>query len=78
MFIKKGVQHLKENNMSYWQHLVFASIHGLRCVVAGILLLCHSVVPGLFPKIGSSLVNRLNQSFIEHNEYLKSQKDNNV
>lgn len=72
---KQSIEHLKDNNMTYWQHFVFASKHGLCCIHAGILLLCHSIVPGLFAKTGSTLVNRLNQSFVEHNEYIKRQKE---
>ena len=70
MVIKKSVEHLKENNMGYWQHLKFASGHGIRCIKAGVLLILHSLIPALFPKTGSVLVNELNKSFTEHNDYL--------
>ncbi len=71
MIIQKSVQHLKDNNMTYWQHFLFASGHGIRCICAGMLLVCHSIIPGLFPRTGSRLVNELNKSFTDHNEYLE-------
>ena len=70
MLIKKSKEHLKDNNMGYWEHLKFASGHGARCIKAGFLLILHSLVPALFPKTGSVLVNELNKSFTEHNDYL--------
>ena len=71
MVIKKSFEHLKENNMGYWEHLKFASGHGIRCIKAGVLLILHSFIPALFPKTGSVLVNELNKSFTEHNDYLQ-------
>jgi hypothetical protein len=73
MIINDSIKHLKENNMTYWQHLVFAAAHGLRCIKAGICLIVHSIIPGLLPKTGSNLVNELNKSFIDHNECIKFQ-----
>lgn len=66
MIIKQSLEHLKENKMTYRQHLVFASIHGIRCIKAGVLLIVHSILPGLFPKTGSTLVKKLNKSFTDH------------
>ena len=71
MFIKKSVDHLNDNNMGYWEHLRFASTHGVRCIKAGVLLILHSIIPALFPKTGSILVNKLNKDFTEHNEWLE-------
>ena len=71
MFIKKSVEHLNDNNMGYWEHLKFASTHGVRCIKAGVLLILHSIIPALFPKTGSILVNKLNKDFTEHNEWLE-------
>lgn len=76
--IKKSIDHLTDNNMTYYQHFIFASGHGLCCIYAGFLLLCHSIVPGFFAKTGSALVNRLNQNFVEHNEYIKNKRNNRV
>lgn len=65
MIIQKSAQHLKENKMTYCQHFIFAVSHGLKCIQAGLLLVCHGIVPGIFPKTGSKLVYRLNKSFTE-------------
>lgn len=63
---KNSFDHLSANKMTYWQHLCFASIHGFKCIFAGALLCIHSIIPGLFPNIGSRLVNELNKSFTDH------------
>ncbi len=76
--IKISLKHLQENKMTYLQHLRFAGGHGLSCIKAGLLLLFHSIIPGYFVKTGSTLVNRLNQSFLEHNEYIEWKRGNNV
>lgn len=70
MVIKKSIEHLKENNMGYWEHLLFASGHGIRCIKAGLLLFLHSLIPALFPKTGSILVKKLNKSFTDHKDWI--------
>ena len=74
MIIKKSVEHLDQNNMGYWEHLRFAASHGIRCIKAGVLLILHSIIPALFPRTGSILVNKLNKDFTEHNDYLTLKK----
>lgn len=64
--IKSCIEHLKSNNMTYWKHFLFAGSHGIRCINAGLFLICHSIIPGLFPKTGSRLVSELNKSFSDH------------
>jgi hypothetical protein len=64
--IKASIDHLKKNNMTYLTHLIFACGHGIKCIKAGLFLIIHSIVPGLFPKTGSNLVKKLNQSFTDH------------
>lgn len=76
--IKLSKKHLSENNMTYLQHLNFASKHGLLCIKAGLLLICHSIIPAIFPKTGSQLVNKLNKSFVDHNEYIILKRENHV
>lgn len=70
--IKNSLEHLKENNMTYISHFKFAFTHGVMCVIAGIYLCLHAIVPAIFSMAGSKLVNKLNKSFIDHNELLKS------
>jgi hypothetical protein len=67
--IKKSSEHLKENNMSYWEHFAFACGHGLICLKAGLLLIIHSIIPGLFPRTGSILVTQLSESFTVHETF---------
>ena len=64
--IKNSITHLKNNKMTYVCNFMFACIHGVRCIKAGILLIIHSIIPGLFPKTGSTLIKQLNKSFTDH------------
>lgn len=73
--INNSIYHLKENNMSYFAHFIFAFGHGIGCIFAGFLLILHSIIPALYPQAGSSLVNLLNKSFKDHNELLLSIKN---
>lgn len=57
--------------MTYVEHLKFALFYGLICLKAGVLLIIHSIIPALFPKAGSTLVNNLNKDFTEHNDWLE-------
>ena len=52
-------QHLQENNMTYYQHLKFAMFHGFVCVLAGLCLIIHSILPSIFQTAGSDLVQSL-------------------
>jgi len=63
----KWIQHLKENNMTYFQHLVFAFFYGSCCLLAGLYLIIHSVLPCFFATVGSDLVTRLNLIFRKNN-----------
>ena len=75
---KQSVKHLNENNMTYWQHFMFAVTHGIKCIKAGIFLISHAVIPALFAKTGSELVNQLNKNFTDSKEYPKCKEDQNV
>jgi hypothetical protein len=61
--VKKWRHHLKENNMTYRSHLVFAVSHGLLCLEAGLLLIIHGLLPCFFQRAGTLLVKKLNKSF---------------
>jgi hypothetical protein len=52
-------EHLKENNMTYYQHFKFAVFHGLVCILAGFCLIIHAVLPCIFQTAGSDLVQSL-------------------
>ncbi len=57
------MRHLKENQMTYLEHLVFAVGHGLAAIVFGIGLIIHAIVPPLFDKSGRFLYMRLKEDF---------------
>lgn len=63
---KRWSNHLKNNNMAYREHFVFAVSHGLLCLEAGLLLIVHGFFPCFFEKAGSLLVKKLNKSFDNH------------
>jgi hypothetical protein len=64
----KWIQHLKENDMTYLQHLIFAFFYGSCCLLAGLYLIIHSVLPCFFSTAGSDLVKRLNLIFKKINK----------
>lgn len=57
------INHLKENNMTYTEHMIFALFYGLCCLLAGLYLIIHSVLPCFFPTAGSDLVTKLSKRF---------------
>jgi hypothetical protein len=60
---KKWIDHLEENNMTYIEHLVFALFYGNCCLLAGLYLIIHSIVPCFFQTAGSDLVTKLSERF---------------
>jgi hypothetical protein len=62
----KWIQHLKENNMSYLQHFMFAFFYGICCLLAGFYLIVHSLLPCFFPTAGGDLVSKLRRQFRNH------------
>jgi len=60
---KKWIDHLKENEMTYIQHLIFALFYGCACLLAGLYLIIHSIIPCFFPTAGSDLVIKLSKRF---------------
>ena len=59
----KWIEHLKENNMTYLQHLIFATGYGFTAMFAGLLLVIHAFLPCFFQNIGSELVSELSKKF---------------
>jgi hypothetical protein len=60
------IDHLKENNMTYLQHLFFAVRYGSLCLIAGILLISHAIFPCWFQTSGSDLVRKMALVFKKH------------
>jgi hypothetical protein len=64
--LKKSNEHLQENKMTYVEHFFFAYSHGVTCVIAGLCLIIHSIIPGILTSAGSQLVTKLNKNFANH------------
>lgn len=56
-------EHLRNNNMTYWQHFRFASRHAAKCLAAALQLLVHAVYPGVFQFSGRRLVVSMLRDF---------------
>lgn len=59
----KWIQHLKENDMNYIQHFIFAAYYGVVCIYAGFTLILHSLLPCFYQTTGSDLVSELSKTF---------------
>lgn len=68
MIFKRSVEHLRENNMYWGEHVLFALPHAIRMMVGGVMLLIHAFIPGVFRNIGSRVTTNLAKDFtIENN-----------
>lgn len=73
--IKYYNRHLKENGMSYFQHLKFAlflSGKTLGCAVASLI---HAFIPFVLVDHTSKTINRLNEIFLERRQKQNTQSD---
>lgn len=61
--LEKAKKHLKDSNMSYWQHYIFAAKYGLLCLYHGCLFFIHASLPCFFQKNGSNLICKLQKDF---------------
>ena len=61
--IQQAREHLRRNRMTYLSHMRFASFHGSLCIRAGLMLLVHSVLPGVYRTAGADLLRRLREVF---------------
>lgn len=68
---KRWSDHLKKNNMTYRDHWWFAVSHGLLCIIAGVMLVIHSLFPCFFEQAGSRLVRKLRISFDKHQKDIR-------
>ena len=65
-YLRDAQEHLRKNKMGYGEHFNFAAGHGIGCIVAGIYLLIHAVLPCFYRQAGSRLVHELEIDFVEH------------
>lgn len=70
--VKRAKDHLSRNQMTYYEHFIFACGYGFQCMKAGICLCCHSILPCFFEHAGSKLVHKLEKVFTEREDELKS------
>ena len=57
------IKHLKENNMTYIEHLIFALYYGILCLYAGLTLMLHALLPCFYQTTGSDLVTKMSRRF---------------
>jgi hypothetical protein len=67
MIFKRSVEHLRENNMYWGEHVLFALPQAIRMVVGGVMLLIHAFIPGLFRNIGTRVTKQLVKDFTVEN-----------
>ena len=70
--IQKAQNNLAKNNMSYYEHFVFAFRYGILSIKKGILLCIHSILPCFFENAGNRLVRKLEMVFVERENEPKS------
>lgn len=64
---KKWIQHLAENDMTYFEHMKFATFYASCCLLAGLYLVIHSILPCFFPTAGSDLITNMGKGFKKRN-----------
>jgi hypothetical protein len=65
-------KHLASVNESYFQHLGFALFFAARLFAAGFAVLVHALIPCLFEKTGSRIINQLHDRL--HNRQHQEKK----
>ncbi len=58
-FEKLFINHPKSVDENYFEHLVFAGKFAGLLLCAGFAALVHAIVPGLFEKTASNIIERL-------------------
>jgi hypothetical protein len=53
------VKHPEEQNMTYFQHLKHACCYSVQALGCSLVFMVHGIVPCLFEKTGSIMVDRL-------------------
>ena len=53
MVIKESKKHLIDNDMTYWEHFIFAFMFMIECLKMVLALIVHMVVPGFFTTYSS-------------------------
>jgi hypothetical protein len=53
MVIKESKKHLADNNMTYWEHFIFAFMFMIECLKMVLALIVHMFIPAFFVKYSS-------------------------
>jgi hypothetical protein len=72
--IKFYNRHLKENGMSYYQHMRFALFLSVKTFGCALASLIHAFIPFVLVDYTSKTINRLNELFVERSRGKKYPK----
>lgn len=60
-------KHLENSKETYFNHLVWAILSGLRLIYAGIASLIHGIIPGFFPGTAAkTVIDLYHKRLIDH------------
>ena len=63
---EKFTAHPQSVGESYAEHAVVASGFGVRLLLAGMACLVHAILPFLFVKTGSAMIEQLHERMVAH------------
>jgi hypothetical protein len=58
-------EHPSSVNETYFQHLRFATLFGVKMLIGGMACIIHAILPFCFQKTGSRLLLNMTKCFIE-------------
>jgi hypothetical protein len=65
--IKQSIKHLEKSQETYFSHLLWAFLAGLRLIWAGIASIVHGLIPGFFPGTAAKTVISLyHKRLVDH------------
>ena len=50
---KESKKHLTNNDMTYWEHFIFAFMFMIECLKMVLALIVHMIIPGFFSTYSS-------------------------
>lgn len=64
----KGIKdHLKKSNVTYFSHMIWAFMAGLRLVWAGIASVIHGIFPNFFPGTAAkTVIDLYHERLVDH------------
>ena len=70
--------HLKEQDETYFEHLICAASYGLRMIFAGFAAIIHSIFPFLFETTASDLAKEITGDVKTRNDESDSSKKTEI